>query len=1247
MAISTLEYPVVVPQGTEPPADGPRPYIGNNDDINLAYFREEASEEEWDRYNGWIREQSETRRPYDAQVVDAHSEQIMTRDVFTLRFDEYIMDDVLHYVIKSLRDKLGMDDIPVAFFPSFFFTKLYQKGHADPKLENKYCYKGVAGWTKRMLRGKPIDKMKTIVFFLNLTATHWICFAIFMDLRIIQTFDSTMQARVRELRDLYRWLHTTMSLEGKELNAKEWRLYPTRREDTPMQTNSDCGLYTVLFGICVTQRCSLQTITRERIRAARCLLLLHLIDLQPEKAKPLMHGPVGRQYRDWHLHPFHYAGEDLPYQLGNSRAFDDEDAGVDPTTPLPPHDSDASASNESVVDLMTPPNLKKLSFTMDLITPEKRSNQETKKGIWDPVTPPESDADADAGGSNNAEERKEKQSNSESTTNKESSTGNEEGDGGSGTNAPGSASAGGVGGGGDGNGGDDGKDPDKGKPSQQDSEKGKDRERKKKDRPDGEDTKKEEVGDVEPGSKKKKPRQRRKKRGGAATRFSPRNKDKHKEPTTLETDSVVKQLFTPEKKKTPSPRGKGKGKKGKQKNTTPTWSSPRNKGELPPADPNSKTTDPNSKTSGPSSPKDSVSKADFAPPTIPGASKEAKTQPDSTDKRKGPNLKEPIPKKKKPTVEDPPSTTEKELEAADNVDDPLSRIDPAEPLVDVASLPAGPLVQEEGTETEAEEDLVKPPSPSELGTQPMTIEELLQDDSNTESEDELGGRKQPPSKRARASEAKRLALERRLKSKEETDAAEELKLERILKAPVIRGPPKTQKQVTDFFSREQALARKKLQDSVARRRERGPDWYANLKNNPEDNWEGKMELRRKQARAKAAGAAKRAEKAAQVAADLEAIRNQDKRDRSAALNLYNKYYKAAFQTKGKIVGRSHKRQQLATVAKCLEKNFHAVPALTPEEEQEWADVKKLADKGNRKRRAELKEQKLVKEMSKMMYVPPVWAIGEEPKEDNDEERVYDEDGDDNQDPDVPKKTPLKDPFFMGITYNAATKIHRTVGPLNTEWVSRFFKGVYIQLMMLEPRHWWPLVVGSARDEKDIAPNELRVHQIKIKYQQFDRDLCLIQGVASSLYYCGLAGAAKAMTGLGPKFENLTKPIALKEIKKDMVECAPCIGVCQVFNVRNAKKSTIRELSIDDLIEKKTRFPTLVIPFGKDGANNHSFVVVDDLIFDSTQSCALKLCRESLDWICGEGGIASIDVALRFNRGYRTKEKLPYQERTHW
>ena len=46
----------------------------------------------------------------------------------------------------------------------------------------------------------------------------------------------------------------------------------------------------------------------------------------------------------------------------------------------------------------------------------------------------------------------------------------------------------------------------------------------------------------------------------------------------------------------------------------------------------------------------------------------------------------------------------------------------------------------------------------------------------------------------------------------------------------------------------------------------------------------------------------------------------------------------------------------------------------------------------------------------MMYVRPGWTIGEEPKEDNNEEQVYDEDGDDNQDPEGPKKRLLRTPL---------------------------------------------------------------------------------------------------------------------------------------------------------------------------------------------------------------------------------------------
>ena len=96
-----------------------------------------------------------------------------------------------------------------------------------------------------------------------------------------------------------------------------------------------------------------------------------------------------------------------------------------------------------------------------------------------------------------------------------------------------------------------------------------------------------------------------------------------------------------------------------------------------------------------------------------------------------------------------------------------------------------------------------------------------------------------------------------------------------------------------------------------------------------------------------------------------------------------------------------------------------------------------------------------------------------------------------------------------------------------------------------------------------------------------------------------------------------------------------------------KKGKIKELTIEDLLARKTRFPILIFPYGKDGSNNHSFVVVDDLIFDSTQTHALKLCRKSLDWICGDDRIGSINVALRFNEIHGNKEKFQHQQKKNW
>ena len=65
------------------------------------------------------------------------------------------------------------------------------------------------------------DETKTIVFLLNEGRMHRKCFAIFMDLKIIQAFDSGGSGGGQTLQDLYRWLHSTMEIEGKTLKPAE------------------------------------------------------------------------------------------------------------------------------------------------------------------------------------------------------------------------------------------------------------------------------------------------------------------------------------------------------------------------------------------------------------------------------------------------------------------------------------------------------------------------------------------------------------------------------------------------------------------------------------------------------------------------------------------------------------------------------------------------------------------------------------------------------------------------------------------------------------------------------------------------------------------------------------------------------------------------------------------------------------------------------------------------------------------
>ena len=81
------------------------------------------------------------------------------------------------------------------------------------------------------------------------------------------------------------------------------------------------------------------------------------------------------------------------------------------------------------------------------------------------------------------------------------------------------------------------------------------------------------------------------------------------------------------------------------------------------------------------------------------------------------------------------------------------------------------------------------------------------------------------------------------------------------------------------------------------------------------------------------------------------------------------------------------------------------------------------------------------------------------------------------------------------------------------------------------------------------------------------------------------------------------------------------------------------MSIADLLIDKTEHPTIVIPLGNDGKVSHTFCVIDDLIFDSTQKFALQLCQKSINWICGDCGCYDIYLAMRFHENGEIYQSL--------
>jgi hypothetical protein len=194
-----------------------------------------------------------------------------------------------------------------------------------------------------------------------------------------------------------------------------------------------------------------------------------------------------------------------------------------------------------------------------------------------------------------------------------------------------------------------------------------------------------------------------------------------------------------------------------------------------------------------------------------------------------------------------------------------------------------------------------------------------------------------------------------------------------------------------------------------------------------------------------------------------------------------------------------------------------------------------------------------------------------------------------------------------------------------------FDPLLVQAARHRPGQWVGCSLGAPGDGD--APDYL-VTSVPTIYQQHGRSFCLTYSLASALFYCGFKEPAYCLAQQAEIFSVLDIDLALFRLKAFMLDIVPEIGKPTLYGRRSVQSrgAPRRVLSWEELFDSPVPYPTIVIPVLPNGTLSHALCVVDDLIFDSTTPFALKLQRESVQWLLNDS-MAGIFLAVRFNMKY--------------
>lgn len=194
--------------------------------------------------------------------------------------------------------------------------------------------------------------------------------------------------------------------------------------------------------------------------------------------------------------------------------------------------------------------------------------------------------------------------------------------------------------------------------------------------------------------------------------------------------------------------------------------------------------------------------------------------------------------------------------------------------------------------------------------------------------------------------------------------------------------------------------------------------------------------------------------------------------------------------------------------------------------------------------------------------------------------------------------------------------------LTSEEVADLQSSGYVKYLMEEKNRVRMCLGGDSSSQIDSPPSWL-VLSVPTVYQQANRNYCISYSFASCLHYCGFPCVARTIASFDDVFSTIPLDYAFSVPENLILAHLLLIGQPTKYNTKGKRKITIK-----DLIQEKTPYPTILVPIGRNGYCGHCVLVVNDIIFDAITPFGLLLIEESFEWVFGVP-VKHILMAYRF------------------